>query len=139
MNVAELLISLTTHYNAIIRSFAQKQSLTRSQALLLLNIPFDGIAMTNLAHKLGIDNSTLTRNINKLNLLNLVSKKREKYDKRVINVVITSEGKAVLNELEQPLNDFNISIVNHIDIEDQNKTTELLERLIWAMDCLREQ
>ena len=139
MNIAELLISLTTHYNAIIRSFAQKQSLTCSQALLLLNIPFDGITMTNLAHKLGIDNSTLTRNINKLNLLNLVSKKREKYDKRVINVAITSEGKAVLNELEQPLNDFNISIVNHIDIEDQNKTTELLEKLIWAMDCLREQ
>ena len=139
MNVAELLISLTTHYNAIIRSCAQKQSLTSSQALLLLNIPFDGITMTNLAHKLGIDNSTLTRNINKLNLLNLVSKKRGKYDKRVINVVITSEGKAVLNELEQPLADFNISIVNHIDIEDQNKTTELLEKLIWAMDCLRDQ
>ena len=72
-------------------------------------------------------------------LLNLVLKKRGKYDKRIINVVITSEGKTILNELEKPLNDFNISIVNHIDIEDQNKTTELLEKLIWAMDCLREQ
>lgn len=139
MNVAELLINLTTHYNAIIRSIAQKQSLTCSQALLLLNIPFDGITMTKLAYKLGIDNSTLTRNINKLNLLNLVLKKRGKYDKRIINVVITSEGKTILNELEKPLNDFNISIVNHIDIEDQNKTTELLEKLVWAMDCLRDQ
>ena len=139
MHLAELLTSLTTHYNAIIRGFAQKQSLTCSQALLLLNIPFDGISMTDLAYKLGIDNSTLTRNINKLIILNLVSKKRNKYDKRIINILITSKGKGVLNKLEEPLNSFNISIVNHINIEDQNKTTELLEKLIWAMDCLREQ
>ena len=139
MHVAELLTSLTTHYNAIIRSFAQKQSLTCSQALLLLNIPFDGITMTDLAYKLGIDNSTLTRNINKLIILNLVSKKRGKHDKRVINILITSEGKGVLNKLEESLNSFNISIINHIDIENQNKITELLEKLVWAMDCVREQ
>ena len=139
MNVAELLTRLATHYNAIIRNFAQKQSLTCSQALLLLNIPFDGTTMSNLAYKLGIDNSTLTRNINKLNLLRLVSKKRDKYDKRIINVVITSEGKDVLSKLEKPLNEFNLSILNHINIEDQNKTTELLEKLIWTMDCLRDR
>tara|TARA_X000000368_G_scaffold417545_1_gene414251 strand:+ start:1262 stop:1681 length:420 start_codon:yes stop_codon:yes gene_type:complete len=139
MNVAELLTNLTTHYNAIIRSLAQRQSLTCSQAFLLLNIPFDGITMSTLAYKLGIDNSTLTRNINKLNLSSLVSKKRDKYDKRIINVVITSEGKDVLSELERPLNKFNLSILNHINIEDQNKTTELLEKLVWAMDCLRNE
>jgi DNA-binding MarR family transcriptional regulator len=139
MSSAELLISLTTHYNAIIRSAALQKSLTSAQAILLLNIPFEGISMSGLAHKIGIDNSTLTRNINKLILLGLVFKKQNEFDKRVITIKISTLGLDVVNRLDEALDDFSGSIINYIDIEDQGPVADLLEKLVWALDCSREK
>ena len=72
MNIPELLANLTTHYNAIFRQYSSRLSLTAPQAFHLLSIPVDGISMSGLANKLGLDTSTLTRNIKKLEKLNLV-------------------------------------------------------------------
>ena len=72
MNVTEFVIDLVTQYNAIIRFSASHFNLTFSQALLILSIPFDGISMTKLAKKLGLDNSTLTRNVQGLKQLNIL-------------------------------------------------------------------
>ena len=83
MNLPELLVDLTTHYNALIRSAASQLHLTASQAFHLISIPHDGIPMFKLAHKLGLDASTLTRNIQKLENLGLVKRKHDSYDKRV--------------------------------------------------------
>ena len=82
MNLAELLLDLTTHNNAIIRSAASKLNLTVSQAFHLVSIPHDGIPMSKLAHKLGLDASTLTRNIQKLENLGLIKREHSSYDKR---------------------------------------------------------
>ena len=66
MTLQELLCDITTHYNAFVRSAASQLNLTASQAFHLISIPHDGIPMSKLAHKLGLDPSTLTRNIKKL-------------------------------------------------------------------------
>ena len=73
MNIPELLTDLTTHYNALIRNAASQLSLTASQAFHLLSIPHDGIPMSQLAHKLGLDTSTLTRNFQKLEKIGLIN------------------------------------------------------------------
>ena len=77
MNIPELLTDLTTHYNALIRYYASQLSLTAPQAFHLLAVSTDGISMSALSHKLGLDNSTLTRNIQKLETLELVLRKRD--------------------------------------------------------------
>ena len=66
MNLTDLLVDVTIETNAAIRTIASKLSLTASQAYHLLLIPFDGIPMSELAKKLGLDSSTLTRNISNL-------------------------------------------------------------------------
>tara|TARA_A100001015_G_C14936390_1_gene690669 strand:- start:354 stop:767 length:414 start_codon:yes stop_codon:yes gene_type:complete len=137
MNAAELLTNIATHYNAFLRTSAHKQALTRSQALLLLNVPYDGITMSELAFRLGIDNSTLTRNVDKLILLDLVTKKRANNDKRIIKILITDNGKFVLNKIEVFLNNFNLHLIDKLDIDNQNKIIELLEKIAWSMHCLR--
>ena len=82
MNIVELLTDLTTGTNAIIRTIASNLNLTASQAFHLLSIPFDGIPMSGLAFKLGLDNSTLTRNVQKLEKLNLVKRQTDSYELR---------------------------------------------------------
>ena len=139
MTLAELLIDITTHYNALIRSAASQLNLTASQAFHLISIPHDGISMSKLAHKLGLDASTLTRNIQKLENLGLIERKCDYYDKRVQKAVLTEKGEEMVELLEESLLEMNHSIMEQIDLDSQENITDILEKIVWAMDCIREK
>ena len=139
MNVPELLTNLTTHYNAIFRQYSSRLSLTAPQAFHLLSIPVDGISMSGLANKLGLDTSTLTRNIQKLEKLELVRKKQDGNDKRILVVYLADKGREKVEEIEDSLLDLNFSMMKYIDLDDQENIPEMLEKLVWAMDCIREE
>ena len=139
MNLSELLVDLTTHYNALIRSTASQLHLTASQAFHLISIPHDGIPMSKLAHKLGLDASTLTRNIQKLENLDLVKRIHDSYDKRVQKAFLTEQGVEITEEIEEVLFQMNNSIIEQIDLDTQESMCELLEKLVWSMDCVRDK
>ena len=139
MNIAELLNDLTTHYNGIIRRTASRLQLTASQAFHLLSIPPGGISMSKLASKLGLDTSTLTRNIQKLEKLDLIERRSDEYDKRVQNAVLTKQGIDIANSIEEELSQVYHSVLEQIDLESQENLPELLEKLVWAMECIREK
>ena len=139
MNIPELLTNLTTHYNAIFRQYSSRLSLTAPQAFHLLSIPVDGISMSGLANKLGLDTSTLTRNIQKLEKLDLVRRKQDRNDKRILVVYLTDKGRGRVEKIEESLLDLNCSMMKYIDLDDQENIPEMLEKLVWAMDCIREE
>ena len=139
MNISELLTNLTTHYNAIFRQYSSRLSLTAPQAFHLLSIPVDGISMSGLANKLGLDTSTLTRNIQKLEKLEFVRRKQDRNDKRILVVSLTDKGRGKVEEIEDSLLDLNFSMMKYIDLDDQENIPEMLEKLVWAMDCIREE
>ena len=139
MNIPELLTNLTTHYNAIFRQYSSRLSLTAPQAFHLLSIPVDGISMSGLANKLGLDTSTLTRNIQKLEKLDLVRRKQDRNDKRILVVCLTDKGRGKVEKIEESLLDLNFSMMKYIDLDNQENIPEMLERLVWAMDCIREE
>ena len=139
MNLPELLTDLTTHYNALMRYYASQLSLTAPQAFHLLAVTTDGISMSGLAHKLGLDNSTLTRNIQKLETLEMVLRKQDNFDKRVFKVHLTKKGRVIVEQFESLLLDLNYSMLKHIDLDNQENISEMLEKLVWAMDCIREK
>ena len=139
MNIPELLTNLTTHYNAIFRQYSSRLSLTAPQAFHLLSIPVDGISMSGLANKLGLDTSTLTRNIQKLEKLDLVRRKQDRNDKRILGVYLTDKGRGKVEKIEESLLDLNFSMMKYIDLDDQEYIPEMLEKLVWAMDCIREE
>ena len=139
MNIPELLTNLTTHYNALFRQYSSRLSLTAPQAFHLLSIPVDGISMSGLAKKLGLDTSTLTRNIQKLEKLDLVRRKQDRNDKRILVVSLTDKGRGRVEKIEESLLDFNFSMMKYIDLDDQENIPEMLEKLVWAMDCIREE
>ena len=118
MNFTDLLTDLASSANAIIRISAAKFNLTTSQAFHLLLIPFDGIPMSALAHRLGLDTSTLTRNIQKLEKLDLVIRKSDTYDRRIQRVVLTAHGIDLIESFEEYLID-----QNQVVIQTENKLT----------------
>ena len=139
MNIPELLTDLTTHYNALIRNAASQLNLTASQAFHLLSIPHDGIPMSQLAHKLGLDTSTLTRNIQKLEKMELIRRRQDSYDKRVQKAVLTEKGEEMIELLDESLQEMNNTFMEQIDLDSQENITDILEKIVWAMDCIREK
>ena len=139
MNIPELLTDLTTHYNALIRHAASQLNLTASQAFHLLSIPHDGLPMSQLAHKLGLDASTLTRNIQKLEKMDLIMRSQDSYDKRVQKAVLTEKGEDMIELLDESLQEINNTFMEQIDLDSQENITDILEKIVWAMDCIREK
>ena len=139
MNIPELLTNLTTHYNAILRQYSSQLSITAPQAFHLLSIPVDGISMSGLANKLGLDTSTLTRNIQKLEKMGLVRREKDKKDRRILVAHLTDKGRGRVEKIEVSLLDLNFSMMKYIDLDDQENIPEMLEKLVWAMDCIREE
>ena len=139
MNFSELLLDLTMHTNALVRSAASQLNLTASQAFHLISIPHDGIPLSKLAHKIGLDASTLTRNIQKLEYLGLVDRNHDSYDKRVQKAILTNKGIRITKQLEEFIFQMNNLLVNQLDLDNQINMYELLENLVWSMDCAREK
>ena len=83
MLMLENLNDLNLYYTITLRKLALKNNITFEQAKFLTNIPYDGVILTGFAKKLGIDNSTLTRNIEKLIVLELVKIKKSESDQIV--------------------------------------------------------
>ena len=139
MNITELLTDLASGTNAIIRSTASMFNLTASQAFHLLSIPFDGIPMSGLALSLGLDNSTLTRNIQKLEKMKLVTRRSDHYDKRIHLVVLTKSGTDLVGLIEEQLEEQNANILDKIDLDTQEHLISILEKLSWALECTRRK
>ena len=139
MILPELLLDITTHYNAFLRSTASQLNLTNSQIFHIVSIPHNGISMSILAHKLGLDTSTLTRNIQKLENLGLAGRMPDSYDRRVQRAILTKRGMNMAEKIEELLLQTNNLILSQIDLDSQENMCDLLEKLVWAMDCLREK
>ena len=73
MFILENLHDINNIYSKILRKVGNSNNLTFEQIKLLFAIPYDGILLSELAFVLGIDNSTLTRNLQKLEKNNFLS------------------------------------------------------------------
>jgi len=95
--------------------------------------------MSQLAHKLGLDTSTLTRNIQKLEKMGLIKRNQDSYDKRIQKAVLTEKGEERVELLEKSLQEMNHAFMEQIDLNSQENITDILEKIVWAMDCIREK
>ena len=134
---AEFLINLTIDYNSLVRQAASNFKISSSQAFNLLSIPFDGISMSSLSKKLGLDASTLTRNVNNLIKLNYVIKNSNFYDKRVQTITLTKSGKKIKEHLYNKIDDLSYEAINKLSIDDREAVHTSIEKLAWALECNR--
>ena len=125
----EELIDLTSNFLVIFRNVTKKHSITPSQGFIILNIDIQGSSMPALSSKLGLDASTMTRNIEKLEKKQLVYRERLTSDARVVNVYLTKSGQKLNRVIKEDL-----QIILRDKVTDKTELTNKLHGLIWDLE-----
>ena len=99
MTLSELLLELHINYLSPLRETATDNNLSSSQLLCISSIPYSGITQTNLANKLSLDISTLSRNLSKKIKKGFIIKKVDSVDKRVQYIFLTDRGKDIYSRI----------------------------------------
>ena len=131
--LAEYLNSFLSHMNVLVRQVASKNNLSPSQYYTLNSISSNGISMSNLSSTIGVDNSTLTRNINILMKRSLVKKDRSKDDRREFIVILSSKGEKVVNKLDNQMESLINTLISDINPESRQEFIDTIEQLNWKI------
>ena len=138
MSIIENLSELSLQYFALVRQLSSKFELTLSQTLILLSIPFDGVTISDLSEKLGIDISTMTRNIQRIEKKNLVKRLPNPDDKRSIKLFLSQRGVTLSNSLNLEISASLDSILEKYDLKTSNQIKNNLENLSWDLYLYRQ-
>jgi DNA-binding MarR family transcriptional regulator len=133
MEFAELLKQLLIDLQSIFRKNNKELPISFSQVIVISSIPNDGINMSLLSYRIGVDNSTLTRLIDILIKNNYVIKIKNPKDKRSTIVSLTKDGGEILNKIESNIDSFSEKIYNHFPMEDKIKIKDILSALHWSV------
>ena len=126
MNQGELFTAFLIDLQRIFRTEVVPKNLSYSQVLAIIIIPNDGIEMSELARTLGLENSTVTRLIARLERNNYVTRKKSEADKRSINVFLDQKGVMLQTDIEKKID----KIGNQIFLKNNQVEKELfLENL----------
>ena len=101
MNQGELFTSFLIDLQRIFRTKIVPKELSYSQILAILVIPDDGIEMSELAWVMGLENSTVTRLIARLETNGFVKREKSMVDKRSIIVYLKNKGLTIQKNIEK--------------------------------------
>ena len=129
----ELLFSLFINLQSMIKKNINIDGASFQRVTALSIVPTDGIEMSSLASRLGIDNSTATRLIIGMENVGWVSRQISKIDKRVIEVYLTSEGSKFQFELERQLDFIGEKVDFQIGPIEKQKVIDCMANLSWIL------
>ena len=136
MNYGELLSSFLVDLQSLYRQNISIEGASFPQVLALSIIPDDGIEMSALSKKVGIDNSTATRLVMGLEKKGWVKRNQSHHDKRVIQVSLTDEGDGIQTQLEAQFDKLGTVIEMEVDPLDRNEMIEFVSSLHWILSKL---
>ena len=133
MEFGELLKQFLIDLQCLFRTQLKHLNLTLPQIMLISSIPIDGIDMTSLSKKLGIDNSTLTRLIRILVENGIVKKTSNPIDKRSIIVSLSRKGESLQLKIEKEMDLFISALYKNIPMENREELNESLSAFHWSV------
>ena len=133
MNQGELFTSFLIDLQRIFRTKIVPKELSYSQILAILLIPDDGIEMSELAWVMGLENSTVTRLIARLETNGFVKREKSRVDKRSIIVFLKNKGLKIQKNIEKKSDAIGQEIFLN-DTQSQKETIlENLSLFQWAL------
>ena len=132
---SEHLNSFLSHMNVLARRVASKNHLSLSQYYTISNISSNGISMSDLSLVVGVDNSTLTRNINILIDHSFVKKQQSSEDRREQLVVLSSKGEKIAQRLDSDMERILHQFTSDIREDQRQQFLDTIEQLNWKMNC----
>jgi len=133
MKNAELLINLLTDLQSIFRKKNKNLPFSLSQIILISSIPEQGIDMTSLSKKIGIDNSTTTRLIHNLQKKDIIIKSSNIEDKRSNILTLSKKGIEANKSIEENIEKFSKQIFSYFEDKNRILTKDLLSAFHWNL------
>lgn len=133
MEFGELLKQFLLDLQRLFRSKMTDKDLTLPQILLISCIPDDGIDMTSLSHRLGVDNSTLTRLVDVIQKREWVFKTKDDQDKRITLLHLSDKGEDIQDIIENKLDHLGMQVYNAVPSEDRDEVKEILSAFHWSL------
>ena len=133
MEFGELLKQFLIDLQSLFRTQTKNLNITLPQIMLISSIPTDGIDMTSLSQRLGVDNSTLTRLIGVLIRNQIVVKNKNTLDGRSVIVTLTEYGEKLYSKIEVEIDQFGSDLYDKIPVEEQEEVKEILSNLHWTI------
>ena len=133
MNYGELLSSFLIDLQRLFRADIFFKDTTYSQILAIISIPADGIEMSELAWVLGLDNSTVTRLIIRLEKKSWVKRKQSQRDQRAVTVFLTNKGSTIQQDIEKKIDIMGDKIKLEIDEDQREHNLEVLSSFHWTL------
>ena len=133
MEFSELFTQLLIDLQSVFRKNNKHLPISFSQVVLLVSIPADGITMSALAKRVGVDNSTLTRLIQIMEKKNIIHKKRNKNDHRSTLIYLSTIGVDNVKLIEANVDKFTKKILHNISNVDQFALKNDLNSLHWGI------
>ncbi|HOM02674.1 MAG TPA: MarR family transcriptional regulator [Acetivibrio sp.] len=91
------------------------------------------ISLSELAEKLNVDNSTMSKTVNNIVNKGLANREIDPNDRRYVTISLTEEGKKVFEEIEYTMNNYFKKIYENIP---ENKREQVLESLKLLTDAI---
>ena len=133
MEFGELLKQFLIDLQSLFRYQTKNLNITFPQLILITSIPTDGIDMTSLSQRLGVDYSTLTRLIGVLIRNQIVIKNKNPLDGRSVIVTLTDYGEKLYSKIEVEIDKFGSDLYRKIPVEDREEVKEILFNLHWII------
>ena len=133
MNEGELFTAFLIDLQRIFRTKIVPKNLSYSQVLAIIIIPDGGIEMSELARALGLENSTVTRLIARLERSNYVTRKKSKSDKRSINVFLDQKGFLLQTDIEKKIDKIGDQIFLKNNQVEKEMFLENLSLFQWSL------
>ena len=133
MNYSEFLFQLFCNLKALYQINLKLPNISFQQILVIANIDDDGLKMSSLSKKLGIDNSTGTRLIDGLEMKGIVRRVRDRFDNRIVKIFLTDSGEKIYNIIDFELEKIGNEIESQITFKTKGEIVELGTSLNWAI------
>ncbi len=133
MHYGEFITSFLIDLQRLFRLDITIKDMTYSQILAIISIPNNGVEMSELAKKLGLDNSTITRLIVRLENKGWVRREKSKRDKRAIKVFLKTKGLTIQQDIENKIESIGEKIKVEIEDEKEESILENLYAFHWGL------
>ena len=133
MQFGELLSSLLINLQALIKREVSLGRASFPKIIALSIIPPDGLEMSALAKRMGIDNSTATRLVIGMEIAGWVDRKSYSSDKRVTQVFLTKKGYSLQSDLEEQFALIGNVVEKSLNPSDKVNISDSLSSLNWVL------
>lgn len=121
------------------REIARESGLSVPQMLCLKAIDDlsdeEEVSVAMIASAVQLTPATVSRILDRLENLELVSRERRSKDRRKVCLSLSESGRRQLDELPQPLNEAFLQRIESLDAEERQGLLSSLERIVALMDA----